>query len=100
MISLDTDDHLKRLGKRLRNARIKRDEVQQRFAARLGISVPTLRKMENGEATVSIGLWAEALHLFGRIDELDKLFEERMNLFEKRDALSLPQRKRASKRKD
>jgi hypothetical protein len=38
-------------------------ESQQKFAARLDNSIPTLRKMENGDPGVSIGLWCDALYL-------------------------------------
>jgi transcriptional regulator with XRE-family HTH domain len=70
----------------------------QRFAARLGISIPTLRKMENGDPSVSIGLWAETLWLLERMTDLDEILKKEVSLFDQMDAQSKPKRKRASKR--
>lgn len=99
MFSVDTISKLKEIGTRLREARLARNEVQERFATRLGISVPTLRKMEKGDPTCSIGNWAEALHILDRLDDLDGFLEKKESLFEKRDKLKQPKRERASKRK-
>ena len=49
MISIDAKEKLSRLGLRLLECRLGRNEPQERFAARLGVSIPTLRKMENGD---------------------------------------------------
>ena len=73
------------LGQRLRAIRLDRDETQKRFAARLGVSVPTLRAMEQGDPGVRIGLWAEALWLLDRLDDLDRLLAVKDDLFAHRD---------------
>jgi len=39
---------LKELGARLRRQRLKRNESQAVFASRIGVSIPTLHKMESG----------------------------------------------------
>ncbi|AAM72148.1 MAG TPA: XRE family transcriptional regulator [Chlorobaculum sp.] len=67
----------------MRQARIARHEMQQRFADRLGLSRPTLGKMESGDPGVSIGAWTKALELLDRQDELDLLLASGDNLFEK-----------------
>ncbi len=97
MISVDSIEKLILLGERLRNARLDKNESQQKFAARLGISVPTLRKMENGDPTCSIGSWAEALFLLDRQDDIDGLLEKKQSLFDRRDDMIHSKRQRASK---
>ena len=59
---------LRELGARLRTYRLDRDDSQAAFAARVGVSVPTYRKMEHGHASVPIGPWVRALRLVGRLD--------------------------------
>jgi hypothetical protein len=44
------------------------------LATRLAISIPTLRAMEHGVATVAIGTWIRALSAMGRAEELEVLF--------------------------
>ncbi len=72
---------LPKLGQRLRTRRLERNETQARFAARLGISIPTLRRMENGDASCPIGYWAHALAILGAADDLDGLLREPESLF-------------------
>lgn len=93
------DDKLKQLGERLRQARIARHEMQQRFADRLGISRPTLGRMESGDPGVSIGVWLKALQLLERDDELDLLLSQGDDLFETYEQVSAPKRKRASRKR-
>ena len=61
---------LKRLGENLAVARIRRKESQRVWAQRLGVSVPTLIRMEQGDAGVSAGIYATALWLIGRVQSL------------------------------
>ena len=87
------------LGARLRAERLRRDETQAIFAARIGVSVPTLRKMEAGESSVMIGAWVTALEIVDRSDDWDGLLREEEDLFEKFDRLNAaPKRLRASRR--
>ena len=46
IVSGKVADSLKTLGARLREERLRRNETQQVFASRIGVSVPTLYKME------------------------------------------------------
>jgi len=64
---------LRGLGENLAVARIRRRESQRTWAKRLGISVPTLIRMERGDAGVSAGIYATALWLMGRINALPNL---------------------------
>jgi hypothetical protein len=57
---------LARLGADLAVARLRRKESLKTWAARIGISVPTLLRLEAGEPTVSLGVLATALWLVGR----------------------------------
>jgi transcriptional regulator with XRE-family HTH domain len=98
--SHDAQSHLRTLGQRLREARLDRNETQRDFAARLGVSIPTLRKMELGDPTVSIGLWAEALWVLGRQGDLDQLLSPEESLFDRYEKSARKhQRKRASTRR-
>ena len=99
MVSFISGDKLKQLGERLRHSRLKRDEPQSEFAVRLGVSIPTLRKMETGDTSISIGLWVEALELLNRLSDLDHVLAPQQSLFEQYDAKLKQTRKRASKRK-
>jgi transcriptional regulator with XRE-family HTH domain len=69
----DSEHALQRLGERLRERRLASSQTQQLFAQRIGVSVPTLRAMERGASTVSIGAWVTALWALGALDQLDAL---------------------------
>ena len=64
---------LKKLGEDLAIARGRRKESQRVWAARLGISVPTLIRLEHGDPGVRIGIVATALWMIGRADALSTL---------------------------
>jgi transcriptional regulator with XRE-family HTH domain len=51
---------LAELGIRLRDLRIARGESQELFASRIGVSRPTVKAIEKGEATVQVGHWMAA----------------------------------------
>lgn len=61
---------LRRLGENLAIARVRRKESQRLWAQRLGVSVPTLIRMEQGDAGVGMGIYATALWLIGRVAAL------------------------------
>lgn len=64
---------LRKLGADLAVARLRRKESLASWAARIGTSVPTLMRMEAGEAGVGIGLYATALWMMGRSAALSEL---------------------------
>lgn len=64
---------LKNLGENLAIARIRRKESQRLWAQRLGVSIPTLIRMEKGEPAVGIGVYATALWMMGRVQALPEL---------------------------
>ena len=64
---------LRRLGDNLAVARIRRKESQRLLAQRLGVSVPTLIRLEQGDAGVGMGIYATALWLIGRVAALPEV---------------------------
>jgi len=57
---------LEQLGADLGVARLRRKESLKTWAKRIGVSVPTLLRLEAGEPSVSLGVLATALWLIGR----------------------------------
>jgi transcriptional regulator with XRE-family HTH domain len=57
---------LEQLGADLAVARLRRKESLKTWAKRMGVSVPTLQRLEAGEPSVSLGVLATALWLIGR----------------------------------
>lgn len=64
---------LTRMGENLALARVRRKESQRQWAQRIGISVPTLIRMERGDPGVSAGIYATALWMMGRSAALGEL---------------------------
>ena len=64
---------LAQLGADLAVARLRRKESLASWASRLGVSIPTLMRMEAGEPGVGIGIYATALWLIGRGGALAEL---------------------------
>ena len=61
---------LKKLGKDIREARIRRRIPVALMADRVGISRVTLKSVEDGRPTVSMGIYATALYVLGMLDRL------------------------------
>ena len=64
---------LRSLGENLAIARKRRRESQRDWAKRLGVSVPTLIRMERGDPGVGAGIYATALWLMGSVGGLADL---------------------------
>lgn len=64
---------LRALGENLAIARVRRHESQRAWAKRLGVSVPTLIRLEKGDPGVGVGIYATALWLMGRVNALPDL---------------------------
>jgi len=58
--------HLQELGENLSITRKRRREPLKAWAQRIGVSEPTLMRMEKGDPSVSMGVYATALWLVGR----------------------------------
>jgi hypothetical protein len=65
--------HLRALGENLAIARKRRREPLKSWAQRIGVSEPTLIRMEKGDARVSMGVYATALWLIGRSQAIVEL---------------------------
>ena len=61
------------LGARLELARRRRRMTQGTLASRAGISIPTLRKLEQGDAGVSIATFLRILQVLGLGNDIDRL---------------------------
>lgn len=75
-------DRLHALGARLRAARLARNEDQKTFSIRVGVSVPTYRKMESGDPGVAIGHWFQALWILDSDADIDQVLNPKISLFE------------------
>jgi transcriptional regulator with XRE-family HTH domain len=64
---------LRAMGENLAIARTRRRESQRAWAKRLGVSVPTLIRMERGDPGVGAGIYATALWLMGTVAGLPEL---------------------------
>ena len=64
---------LRQLGENIAIARARRRESQRAWAQRIGISVPTLIRLEKGDPSVSMAAYASALWLMGRVQALAEL---------------------------
>ena len=61
------------LGEHLALARVRRKESQRQWAQRIGVSVPTLIRMERGDPSVSVGVYTTVLWLLGLSGALSDL---------------------------
>lgn len=68
-----TSAALEKLGADLAVARLRRKESLKTWATRMGVSVPTLQRLEAGDPAVGIGIVATALWLIQRDGELRNL---------------------------
>lgn len=68
-----TQSALEKLGADLAVARLRRRESLRTWAGRMGVSVPTLQRLESGDPSVGIGIVATALWLIQRDADLANL---------------------------
>lgn len=65
--------HLRDLGADLALGRLRRKQSLKDWAMRINVSVPTLMRMERGEPSVAIGVYATNLWMLGRSKSLSDL---------------------------
>lgn len=82
---------LRVLGENLSVARKRRRESLKVWALRIGVSEPTLMRMEKGDASVSMGAYATALWLMGRASALGELAAPEHDLGALEDAVRAAQ---------
>lgn len=83
MMNDKINQFLRQLGQRLKQARLERNDSQKDFAFRIGVSTPTLHKMETGRPQVAIGTWVKAMDILGCVQDLDHLITPKKSLAER-----------------
>jgi transcriptional regulator with XRE-family HTH domain len=68
-----TQRHLREIGGNLKLARLRRRFSSQLVAERADISLPTLRSIERGDGSVTMGAYANVLAVLGLQDDLGLL---------------------------
>ena len=64
---------LKQIGENIKLARKRRNLTQTLIAERTGLSRVTVRKIENGDPTVSIGHYVSVLGVLGLAEDFEKV---------------------------
>jgi len=64
------------LGARLRAARMRRRMTQEVLAQRVGVSVPTIGKLENGDPSTSMATVLRTLTALGLAEDIDRIAAE------------------------
>ena len=77
----DIESLLKKLGQRLKEARLARNESQELFAQRLGLTRQSYSRMEKGSPQTLIGNWLAASSILGRLDDWKEVLAEKEDLF-------------------
>lgn len=65
----DTENILKTMGEQIKMARLRRKLYATLVAERAGISRSTLWKVENGNPSVAVGIYAAVLHALNNMDK-------------------------------
>ena len=97
-LASSTEDKLKKIGQRIKNARLRRNISAEAISKKAGIGESTFYAIERGVSTVSIGAYAAVLSVLGLDCDLDAiaLDESGKKLFWEEN---LVDRKRASKQR-
>ena len=61
------------LGDRLRTARLRRRLTQGLLAERVGVTIPTIRKLESGDPSTSLAVVLRVLAALGLSQDIDRL---------------------------
>lgn len=86
---------LRKLGHSFRNARIRRRIPMELMAKRASISRTTLTKVEKGDPSVSLGIYASIMFILGMLSNLADLFGmEKDEIGRNFEEENLPQRVR------
>ena len=98
-ITPSTEKILKTLGEQIKLARLRRNLTSELVAERAGISRATLWKVESGDPSVAMGMYAAVLHALNAMDK-DLLLVAKDDLLGRQlQDMALPIRKRAERRK-
>lgn len=96
--NLDSNALLKQLGERLREARLARNESQELFAQRLGITRQSYGKMEKGWQQTPIGNWLAATAILGRLADWQGILAAPEDLFAQLERDNAKRQRAGSKR--
>lgn len=66
---------LKKLGSDIERARLRRNMSQEMLAERIGVSVRTIQRMEQGYSGMAVQHLVRALHVFGELERLNQLLD-------------------------
>ena len=95
-----TEEILKNMGEQIKLARLRRNLSTELTAERAGISRATLWKVEKGDPSVAMGIYAAVLHALNNLDKDLLLVAKDDELGRKLQEQNLITRKRAPRRKD
>ncbi len=95
-----TQDILSSMGEQIKLARLRRNLSVELVAERADISRATLWKVEKGDKTVAIGIYAAVLHALNGMDKDLLLVAKDDTLGRTIQDLNLTVRKRASRKED
>ena len=95
----DIESLLERLGQRLKEARLARNESQELFAQRLGLSRQSYSRMEKGSPNTMIGNWLTACSILGRLDDWQDILAEKEDLFARFEKENSKRQRAGSRRK-
>lgn len=93
----DTRDILAKMGEQIKLARLRRNLAVELVSERADISRATLWKVEKGDPSVAIGIYAAVLHALGGMDTDLLLVAKDDTLGRTLQDLNLPIRRRAPK---
>ena len=99
MINNSVESLLLQLGERLKEARLARNESQELFAQRLGLTRQSYSKMEKGSPQTLIGNWLEASSILGLLDDWQDVLAEKEDLFAKFEKKSGKRQRAGGRRK-
>ncbi|HEY5473162.1 MAG TPA: helix-turn-helix transcriptional regulator [Candidatus Limnocylindrales bacterium] len=71
-----TAERARALGERLRVARLRRRITEGEMAVRVGVSRPTIRRLESGDLTVSLAVLARMLEVLALDSDLNLVAQE------------------------
>lgn len=95
-----TEKYLSIMGEQIKLARLRRKLPVELVAKRAGVSRATVWKVEKGEASVAMGIYAAVLQALNNMDRDLLLIAKDDELGRKLQDLNLPIRKRAPKDED
>ncbi len=77
ILTPETELVIKRMGIRIKKARLRRNIMAEALSEHVGISKGTLSAIEKGESTVSIGAYAAILNALDMINDFDYVAVDR-----------------------